>query len=118
MAEITRPDDMVCLECGVEVADSRTRGWIHTAEIPKTARTHVAQPVSRSDYLRVKRVDALLTPLNEARAWARKMQEQMQREEMAGVKWADEARHAVVLLVALEAVEEELLLVGMRRDDA
>lgn len=102
-------DDMVCLECGVDCANSRARGWIHTDELPKTSKAHDAQPAHRADYERIKRVEAVLTPLNEARAWAMKQRERMQREEMQGVKWSDEARHGVVLFVALEAVEAELL---------
>lgn len=102
-------DDAVCLECGVPVAQSRAKGWIHVEELPKTSKTHDAVPIDRAAYDRIKKTEAMLVPLTEARAWAKSMQERMQREEMQGVKWSDEARHGVVLLVALEAVEKELL---------
>lgn len=101
---------MVCISCGSTVAESRSRGWVHTEEIPRTSKAHDAVPVPLEDYQRIKTTEAVLEPLNEARAYARTMQDQMNREEMAGVKWDDAARHAVILFVALEAIERELLL--------
>lgn len=98
----------VCLQCGVEVAQSKARGWIHIAEIPRAFPAHDAAPVDQATFEANRKASATIVPIEEARRWAADMRDRMLREEHQGVQWSDEARHAVVLLNVLEELEEKV----------
>jgi hypothetical protein len=98
-------ESFVCSKCGVACVLSRSGRWLHVDELPAHTEPHDADPVSAEEF-GSNRATVLQEQVVAARAYARDLRVRMARPEMEGVRWADAATHAVVLLGALERLEE------------